>query len=251
LGRAGRWAEQRSGLLLGRLKDPRFPVETVGGVRVIVPPMVEIAAAEAAVGATLRDLGLEGAADVVVGGSSAGVAAIDLAVNPNGLALYVLSPWALAVVDLRAPWASAPLVNVTAAAQDGTNFLGVAVAVFAAAKARGLGLNCAVRLARHAVRAGLLVKRRLRQPLHGRSSHRLGNRLSVEIVALALRQQEDVFMRLRAAVAHALGHRVWLVPDDVLPQTPAISLKRQSDAPRNADQVFRLEACAGRDGTRP
>lgn len=45
-----------AGLLLGRLKDPRFPVETVGSVQVILPPMVEIAAAEARIGSSLLDL---------------------------------------------------------------------------------------------------------------------------------------------------------------------------------------------------
>jgi hypothetical protein len=60
--------------------------------------------------------------------AAASVAAIDVVVNANGLSLFVLSPWALASVDLRAPWDAAPLVNVTSAVQDGTNFLGVAVA---------------------------------------------------------------------------------------------------------------------------
>ncbi len=46
-----------AGLLLGRLKDPRFPLETVGGVRVILPPLVEIAAAEARIGSSRLDLG--------------------------------------------------------------------------------------------------------------------------------------------------------------------------------------------------
>ena len=44
-----------AGLLLGRLNDPRFPVETVNGVRVILPPLVEIAAAEARIGSGLLD----------------------------------------------------------------------------------------------------------------------------------------------------------------------------------------------------
>jgi len=52
----------------------------------------------------------------------------DVVVSANGLALYVLSPAALAVVDLRAPWATAPLVNVTTAANDGSTFLGLAIA---------------------------------------------------------------------------------------------------------------------------
>ncbi|MBX7236672.1 MAG: SUMF1/EgtB/PvdO family nonheme iron enzyme [Caldilineales bacterium] len=39
-----------AGLLLGRLGDPRFPVETVNGVKVILPPLVEIAGGPAAIG---------------------------------------------------------------------------------------------------------------------------------------------------------------------------------------------------------
>ena len=60
--------------------------------------------------------------------ASAGVAASDVLVNANGLSLYVLSPGALALVDLRHAWASAPLANVTSAPADGTAFLGVALA---------------------------------------------------------------------------------------------------------------------------
>ena len=44
-----------AGLLLGRLTDPRFPVEMVDGVRVILPPMVEIAAGEARIGSGRLD----------------------------------------------------------------------------------------------------------------------------------------------------------------------------------------------------
>jgi formylglycine-generating enzyme required for sulfatase activity len=39
-----------AGLLLGRLGDPRFPVETINGVKVILPPMVAIAGGEAMIG---------------------------------------------------------------------------------------------------------------------------------------------------------------------------------------------------------
>jgi len=48
-------------------------------------------------------------------------------------------------------------------------------------------------------------------------------------------------MRLRASVRHALRHRVRLVPDDVLPQIPAVLLKREGNAPGNANQVFGLQ----------
>ena len=39
-----------AGLLLGRLGDPRFPVETFGGADVVLPAMVEIAGGEATIG---------------------------------------------------------------------------------------------------------------------------------------------------------------------------------------------------------
>ena len=44
--------------------------------------------------------------------------------------------------------------------------------------------------------------------------------LIVEVVLLRLREQEDVFVCLGAAVFHWLRHGVRLVPDDVLPQIP-------------------------------
>ncbi len=47
-------------------------------------------------------------------------------------------------------------------------------------------------------------------------------------------------MSFGAAVARRLRNRVWLVPDDVLPQIPAIVLQRESQTPRHAHQVFRL-----------
>jgi hypothetical protein len=52
----------------------------------------------------------------------------DVLVNANGLTLYVLTPYALATVDLRYDWATVPLVNVTTAPADGTAFLGIALA---------------------------------------------------------------------------------------------------------------------------
>ena len=44
-----------AGLLLGKLGDPRFPVETVNGVKVLLPPMVEIAGGEAKIGSDPDD----------------------------------------------------------------------------------------------------------------------------------------------------------------------------------------------------
>ncbi len=48
-------SRMEAGLLLGRLGDPRFPVETVNGVQVILPPLVEIAAATATIGSAWWD----------------------------------------------------------------------------------------------------------------------------------------------------------------------------------------------------
>jgi hypothetical protein len=64
----------------------------------------------------------------VANAATAGVPASDVLVNANGLTVYVLTPYYLAAVDARGDWAAAPLVNVTAAADDGTTFLGVALA---------------------------------------------------------------------------------------------------------------------------
>ncbi|MEZ4736657.1 MAG: formylglycine-generating enzyme family protein [Caldilineaceae bacterium] len=44
-----------AGLLLGKLGDPRFPVETINGVQVILPPMVEIPATTATIGSSWWD----------------------------------------------------------------------------------------------------------------------------------------------------------------------------------------------------
>jgi formylglycine-generating enzyme required for sulfatase activity len=44
-----------AGLLLGKLGDPRFPAETVNGVKVILPPMVEIAGGKAKIGSDNDD----------------------------------------------------------------------------------------------------------------------------------------------------------------------------------------------------
>ena len=49
-------------------------------------------------------------------------------------------------------------------------------------------------------------------------------------------------MRLRRAVGDGLRHRVRLAPDDVAAQIPAVRLERERDAPRDAHEVFRLEA---------
>ncbi len=48
-------SRMEAGLLLGRLGDPRFAVETVNGVKVILPPTVEIAGGRAEIGSDARD----------------------------------------------------------------------------------------------------------------------------------------------------------------------------------------------------
>jgi formylglycine-generating enzyme required for sulfatase activity len=48
-------SRSEAGLLLGRLGDPRFPVETIGGVRVILPPTVPIDGGKATIGSEKRD----------------------------------------------------------------------------------------------------------------------------------------------------------------------------------------------------
>jgi formylglycine-generating enzyme required for sulfatase activity len=48
-------SRMEAGLLLGRLGDPRFPVETVSGVRVILPQMVAIAGGRAEIGSAADD----------------------------------------------------------------------------------------------------------------------------------------------------------------------------------------------------
>src|SRR5690606_25856633 len=57
-----------------------------------------------------------------------------------------------------------------------------------------------------------------------------GDRLGVVEVPLALGEQEQVLVRLRGAVPHALGHRVGLVPDDVRAEVPAVGLQREGVA---------------------
>jgi hypothetical protein len=135
------------------------------------------------------------------------------------------------------PAATCPLVAGLCAA-----FLSVVVAVLVAAEARPHRLHVAVRLARHAVAAALVGEVGLRQPCLARFGQRLRNSLGVVVIPLRLRQQEDILMRLGAAVAHALGHWVRLVPDDVLAQIPAVGAEGEGQHPGDADQVFRLQS---------
>ena len=46
----------------------------------------------------------------------------------------------------------------------------------------------------------------------------------IEAMPFGFREQEDIFVRLGAAVAHRFWHRVRFVPDDVLTAIPTIGL---------------------------
>src|SRR5271165_287267 len=61
------------------------------------------------------------------------------------------------------------------------------------------------------------------------------DRIGVVVVALALREQEQVFVALSWPIRHALGHRIWLAPDDVAAEIPAIGLQGECHTPRDAD----------------
>src|SRR5713101_5905960 len=63
----------------------------------------------------------------------------------------------------------------------------------------------------------------------------------VVVIAPALAEQEDIFMRAGRAVAGRLGHRVGLGPNHIGAQIPPVSLKGEGDAPGNSDEVLGLE----------
>jgi hypothetical protein len=69
------------------------------------------------------------------------------------------------------------------------------------------------------------------------------HRFRIVKVPLAFRHQPDVLMCLRAAVCHALGHRVRLGPNNVIANVPAVCLRSQGEAGRDEAEVFGLE-CA-------
>ena len=69
----------------------------------------------------------------------------------------------------------------------------------------------------------------------------LFHRLAIIEIPRRLRQQEHILVRLGAAIRYALWHRVRLVPDDILPEIPAIGAQGECQHPRNADQVFVLQ----------
>ncbi len=60
-------------------------------------------------------------------------------------------------------------------------------------------------------------------------------------ILLAFGQHEEIFVRASRPIFHTLRHCVWLMPDDVAAEEPTIVLQRESEAPRDAKQVFVLE----------
>src|SRR5690606_2112752 len=108
-----------------------------------------------------------------------------------------------------------------------------------------LARSCATSVV-FAKRINFLARVTARSTIVARVSCWLRDCCSIEVVSRRLAKQKDVLVRLGAAVAHALRHRVRLVPDDVLAQIPAIGLESESYSPGDADQVFRLEVVRSR-----
>src|SRR5579863_3822668 len=64
----------------------------------------------------------------------------------------------------------------------------------------------------------------------------------IKIILGRLAQQEHRLVRLRAAIRHALRHRIGLGPDDLLAQIPAVGAQSESEHPWNAYEVFGFKA---------
>src|SRR5690349_2779713 len=71
---------------------------------------------------------------------------------------------------------------------------------------------------------------------------RFSNRIGIVKIPSRFAQKEQMFVSLGAPVSHAFRHRVKFRPDNVLPQIPAVSAKRERDHPRHANQVLGLDA---------
>src|SRR5277367_2091014 len=69
-------------------------------------------------------------------------------------------------------------------------------------------------------------------------THWLEDRLLIEVILGALRQQEHILMRLCTAVGDGFWHRIRLRPDDVLAQPPAVILQGEGEAPGDADEFL-------------
>ena len=102
--------------------------------------------------------------------------------------------------------------------------------------------HVSVSFAGHSRRTYLRVEGRLCKTRGRAGCNWLLHRVGVKVILRLLRKQENIFVRLGAAIRDALRHRVRLVPDDVLTQIPAVSLKCEGYAPRDADQVFGFES---------
>src|SRR5208337_2965314 len=59
---------------------------------------------------------------------------------------------------------------------------------------------------------------------------RFPDRVRVIKISLLFRQKKNEFMALCRTIRAALRHRIWLVPDDIAAQIPAIGLQRDSQA---------------------
>jgi hypothetical protein len=71
-----------------------------------------------------------------------------------------------------------------------------------------------------------------------------GNRFAIIVVGLALRQQEDVFMASGRPIADTLREMAGFMPNYVASEIPAIGAERESEHPRDANQVFVLQITA-------
>ncbi len=60
-------------------------------------------------------------------------------------------------------------------------------------------------------------------------------------VLLAFREHEEIFVRPSGPILHAFRHGVWLVPDDVTAEEPAIVLQGECEPPRDAEQILVFE----------
>src|SRR5690606_29384356 len=107
-------------------------------------------------------------------------------------------------------------------------------------------LHCAVSLTRNPVAAALAVDGGLADPLDGGVSHRLCDRVGVEVVARGLGEQEDILMAFGAAVPYAFRDGVRFGPDDVLTQVPPVCLQGKCDPPGHTDKVLLLKSRHGR-----
>src|SRR5205814_6717937 len=75
----------------------------------------------------------------------------------------------------------------------------------------------------------------------GPARARFADRLGVIEVARVFGEQEYVLVGSGRPVSHRFGQRVWLGPDQVGAQIPAVGLEGERHPPGDAHQVLRLE----------